>query len=86
MGVYCYVNFEVRERSAALSANAAFQNVLLHIPFINLFVAAGALPFYAGEGGTTAVCTLYRDGQLKQTYRYSITKKGAGWIVLLPFA
>jgi len=44
------------------------------------------LPYYAGEGGTTVVYTLYRDGQLTQTYRYPITKKGAGWIVLLPFA
>ena len=44
------------------------------------------LPYYAEEGGTTVVYTLYRDGQLTQTYRYPITKKGAGWIVLLPFA
>ena len=49
-------------------------------------VMVNALPYYAGEGGTTVVYTLYRDGQLKQTYRYPIIKKGAGWIVLLPFA
>jgi len=49
-------------------------------------VMVHALPYYAGEGGTTVVYTLYRDGQFKSAYRYPITKKGAGWIVLLPFA
>jgi hypothetical protein len=86
MGVYCYVNFEVRNPSAWLDAYGAVLYVLIAIPFVNLAVIAGALPVYAGEGGTTVVYTLYRDGQLTQTYRYPITKKGAGWIVLLPFA
>jgi hypothetical protein len=85
-GVYCYVNFEVRERPAWLDKYAAVQNVLLHIPIIQLAVVAGVFPYYVGEGGTTVVYTLYRDGRLKSAYRYPITKKGGGWIVLLPFA
>jgi len=75
-GVYCYIDFKVRERSPWLKPYRDIQT---------LFAAAVALPYYAGEGDTTVVYTLYRDGQLKQTYRYPITKQGAGWIVLLPF-
>ena len=85
-GVYCYVDFEVMERSAELSAYLGVQRVLIGIPIINLFLVAGVLPNYTGVGGTTVVYRLYRDGQLTQIYRYPITKKGAGWIVLLPFA
>jgi hypothetical protein len=85
-GVYCDVYFEVRERSSWLSAYGGVQSVLLNAPVINVFVAAGVLPYYAGEGGTTVVYSLYRDGQFKSAYRYPITKQGAGWIVLLPFA
>ena len=87
-GVYCYVNFEVRERSAWLSNYyGGVHKVILGMGLIySLAVMAGALPVYAGEGGTTVVYTLYRDGRLKAAYRYPITKQGGGWIVLLPFA
>jgi len=87
-GVYCYVNFEVRDRSDWISG---YVNVQIGAGIVTLgilmpAVLVNALPHYAGEGGTTVVYTLYRDGQLTQTYRYPITKKAAGWIVLLPFA
>jgi hypothetical protein len=76
-GVYCSIDFEVRMPSALWSGSD------LRLAF---YIVLGLLPYYTGEGGTTVVYTLCRDGQLKQTYRYSITKNGAGWIVLLPFA
>jgi hypothetical protein len=88
MGVYCYVDFDLRERSpwlngylhAQVVAGGATVGILLPAVFLNAF------PYYAGEGGTMVSYKLYRDGRFKQAYRYPITKKGAGWIVLLPFA
>ena len=87
-GVYCHIDFDVRDRSGWLTVYEGV-NVAALIGSLGLFAPAvmvNALPYYAGEGGTTVVYTLYRDGRLKQTYRYQITKQGAGWIVLLPFA
>jgi hypothetical protein len=88
MGAYCYVNFDLRERSPWLKGYLGAQVVagLVTLGILMPAVLVNALPHYAGEGGTTAVYSLYRDGQLTQTYRYPITKKAAGWIVLLPFA
>ena len=78
-GVYCSIGFEKRQPSAPW-----FQGVGdLRIAF---FILLGLFPYYTGDGGTTVVYTLFRNGQRMQTYRYPITKKGAGWIVLLPFA
>jgi hypothetical protein len=76
-GVYCSIDFEKRMPSA-LWTGADLRGAF--------FIVLGLLPYYTGEGGTTVVYTLYRDGQRMLTYRYPITKKGAGWIVLLPFA
>jgi hypothetical protein len=76
-GVYCSIGFEERMPSALWSGSD------LRVAF---YIALGVLPYYTGDGGTTVVYTLFRDGQRMQTYRYPITKKGAGWIVLLPFA
>lgn len=76
-GVYCSIGFEKRMPSALWSGSD------IRIAF---YIVLGLLPYYTGDGGTTVVYTLYRDGQRMQTYRYPITKKGAGWIVLLPFA
>lgn len=87
-GVYCHIDFDVRERSPWLTVYEGVNAAAL-IGSLGVFTPAvmvNALPYYAGEGGTTVVYTLYRDGRFKQTYRYPITKKGAGWIVLLPFA
>ena len=77
-GVYCSIGFEERMPSPLWGGLVDLQ--------IAFYVALGFLPYYTGEGGTTVVYTLYRDGQRMQTYRYPITKKGAAWIVLLPFA
>ena len=87
-GVYCHIDFDVRERSPWLTFYQVVNAGAL-IGSLGLFTPAvmvNALPYYAGGGGTTVVYTLYHDGRFKQAYRYPITKKGAGWIVLLPFA
>lgn len=87
-GVYCHIDFDVRERSFWLTVYEGINAAAL-IGSLGIFTPAvmvNALPYYAGEGGTTVVYTLYRDGRLQQTYRYPITKLGAGWVVLLPFA
>ena len=76
-GVYCSIDFETRMPSALWSGSD------LRLAF---YIVLGLLPYYTGDGGTTVVYTLFRNGQRMQTYRYPITKKGAGWIVLLPFA
>ena len=76
-GVYCSVDFTARIPSALRTGSD------LQFAF---YIALSLLPYYTEDGGTTVVYTLYRDGQQTQTYRYPITKKGAGWIVLLPFA
>ena len=83
MGVYCYVNFKLKERSPWLYGYLGAQ---FHSGFLIPAFLVNAFPYYAGQGGTTVSYKLYRDGQHMQTYRYPITKKGAGWIVLLPFA
>jgi len=79
-GVYCSIGFEERKPSAILGTWGGSD---LRLAF---FIVLGLLPYYTGDSGTTVVYTLYRDGQHMQTYRYPITKQGAGWIVLLPFA
>jgi hypothetical protein len=87
-GAYCYIDFEVRGPSPWVTGYFGTQVVVgvLTAGLGMLVPAFSLLPYYTGEGGTTVSYTLYRDGQRMQTYRYPITKKGAGWIVLLPFA
>jgi hypothetical protein len=82
-GVYCSIGFEERKPS-----DVWFQWLQRGggDPWVAFSILLGLLPYYTGDGGTTVVYTLYHDGQRMQTYRYPITKKGAGWIVLLPFA
>ena len=79
-GVYCSIGFEKREPSAPWFRWGGGS------PWVAFSILLGLLPYYTGDGGTTVVYRLYRDGQHMQTYRYPITKKGAEWIVLLPFA
>jgi len=82
------VDFEVREPSPWITAYLGTQvgAGIVSLEVLKLVPAFTLLPYYTGEGGTTVAYTLYRDGRLKQAYRYPITKQGAGWIVLLPFA
>lgn len=85
-GVFCQVEFEPTPPSSVVQAYLGSQAVFFLGGITALVPAFSLLPYYTDEGGTTAIYSLYRDGQLARTYRYSIKKKGAGWIVLLPFA
>jgi hypothetical protein len=87
-GAYCYIDFEVREPSLWVTGYLGTQVVagVASMGLLMLVPAFSLLPYYTGEGGTMVSYTMYRDGRHMQTYRYPITKKGAGWIVLLPFA
>jgi hypothetical protein len=86
VGVFCNVQFEPTPPSTAVQFYIGAQAVLIFGYITALVPAFTLLPYYTDEGGTTVIYSLYRDGQLARTYRYSIKKKGAGWIVLLPFA
>lgn len=43
-------------------------------------------PWWSSGAGYTVEYTLYVDGKKEHSYSYEITKKGVGWIGLLPFA
>jgi hypothetical protein len=86
VGVFCEVEFEPTPPSTAVQYYIGSQAVFFLGYITALVPAFSLLPYYTDEGGTTAIYSLYRDGQLARIYRYSIKKKGAGWIVLLPFA
>ncbi|QXE91263.1 hypothetical protein KP001_01600 [Geomonas subterranea] len=44
------------------------------------------LPVWSTRDGYIVQYNVYVDGQMKDTYRYDITRKGALWLGLLPFA
>jgi len=79
-GVYCHIGFYVRARTSPWLVAYFFFSIQFIVPAV-----VNLLPYYAGEGGTTVMYSLYRDGRLQQIYDYPITKQGAGWVVLLPF-
>lgn len=43
------------------------------------------LPAWSTHDGYNVKYNLYQDGQVKETYRYDITRKAGLWLVLLPF-
>lgn len=44
------------------------------------------LPFWSNHDGYRVAYTVYRDGQKVKTFEYDITRKGAVWLLLAPFA
>jgi hypothetical protein len=48
--------------------------------------ATAVIPWWSSDAGYTVEYLLYVDGKREHTYSYEITKKGVGWIVLLPVA
>ena len=71
-----HVHIEVftRPHSRAAMSRALFFRMTL-----------GALPWYSGQSGYTVNYHLYRDGTLKQIYRYEITRKVFMWLPLFLF-
>ena len=60
---------------------------LLPIPLALLLQASTAIvPWWSSGAGYTVEYILYVDGKRERSYSYEITKKGVGWIGLLPMA
>jgi len=85
-GFFCKVQFEPIPPSAVVQYFLEAQLQFINLGILALIPAFTLLPYYTDEGGTTVIYSLYQDGRLLKVYRYSIYKKGAGWIGLLPFA
>jgi hypothetical protein len=61
--------------------------LLLPIPLAVLLQMSTAIfPWWSSGAGYTVEYTLYVDGKQERSYSYEITKKGVGWIGLLPVA
>ncbi|OAI45721.1 hypothetical protein AYO43_01660 [Nitrospira sp. SCGC AG-212-E16] len=59
----------------------------LPISLVLLLQASTAIfPWWSSGAGYTVEYTLYVDGKRERSYSYEITKKGVGWIGLLPVA
>jgi hypothetical protein len=51
-----------------------------------LQMSTAIVPWWSSGAGYTVEYLLYVDGKRERSYSYEITKKGVGWIVLLPVA
>ncbi|MEO6306868.1 MAG: hypothetical protein ABIO96_14035 [Nitrospiraceae bacterium] len=61
--------------------------LLLPIYLVLLLQGSTALfPWWSSEAGYSVEYILYVDGKRERSYSYEITKKGVGWIGLLPVA
>jgi hypothetical protein len=85
-GMFCKVDFERIPPSTVVQQYLESQLQFINLGALALIPALTLLPYYTDEGGTTVIYSLYQDGLLRKEYRYSIHKKGAGWVGLLPFA
>src|SRR6185436_14372186 len=85
-GLFFKVQFEPIPPSTLVQYFLESQLQFINLGILALIPALTLLPYYTDEGGTTAIYSLYQDSRLLKAYRYSIHKKGAGWIGLLPFA
>ena len=61
--------------------------IAITIPLSVLLQSSTAIfPWWSSGAGYTVQYTLYVDGKRERSYSYEITKKGVGWIGLLPVA
>jgi hypothetical protein len=51
-----------------------------------LQMSTAIVPWWSSDAGYTVEYLLYVDGKRERSYSYKITKKGVGWIGLLPMA
>jgi hypothetical protein len=85
-GTYVSIEFHNHAPSSRAVSTALRQTGACHGIFFCLLGAWGAIPYYSDEGGLTVDYHLYEKGTPKHTYQYRIYKKGAGGLLLLPFA
>ena len=78
------VGTDSKEEAIAQMGKVPF---LLPIPLALLLQYSTAIfPWWSSGAGYTVQYTLYVDGKPERSYSYEITKKGVGWIGLLPVA
>jgi hypothetical protein len=87
LGEWLYGSFAApgsKEDEIAQMARVPF---LMPIPLALLLqVSIAVFPWWSSGAGYTVEYLLYVDGKRERSYSYEITKKGVGWIVLLPVA
>ena len=75
---------ESGSKEEAIAQTAKFS---LLLPLALLLQSATTIfPWWSSGAGYTVEYILYVDGKRERSYSYEITKKGVGWIVLLPVA
>jgi hypothetical protein len=85
-GTYVNIEFHIHAPSSGAVSTALRQTGGCNVILLCLLGAWGAIPYYSDEGGLTADYHLYKSGTPQHTYQYRIYKKGAGGLLLLPFA
>jgi len=85
-GTYVIVEFHNHAPSPGAVSTALRQTGGCNAIFLCILGAWGAIPYYSDEGGLTVDYHLYNNGTSQHTYQYRIYKKGAGGLLLLPFA
>jgi hypothetical protein len=85
-GTYVNVEFHNHAPSSGAVSTALRQTGGCNAILLCLLGAWGAIPYYSDEGGLTVDYHLYENGTPQHSYQYRIYKKGAGGLLLLPFA
>jgi hypothetical protein len=96
-GLYCLVlvwthHSELGESLVAQTGSKEITQ-MARVPFLApialvflLQTVTAVIPWWSSGAGYTVEYLLYVDGKRERSYSYEITKKGVGWIVLLPVA
>jgi hypothetical protein len=85
-GTYVNIEFHNHDPSPGAVSTALSQTSGCGVILLCLLGVWGAIPHYSDEGGLTVDYHLYKNGTPQHTYPYRIYKKGAGGLLLLPFA
>jgi hypothetical protein len=85
-GTYVNIVFHNHAPSPGAVSMALQQTGGCNVILLCLLGVWGAIPHYSDEGGLTVDYHLYKNGTPQHTYQYRIYKKGAGGLLLLPFA
>jgi len=85
-GTYVNIAFHNHAPSPGAVSTALRQTGGCNVLVLCLLGVWGAIPHYSDEGGLTVDYHLYKNGTPQHTYQYRIYKKGAGGLLLLPFA
>ncbi len=87
LGEYLYNTPVQRDSKEDFIAQMAKEPLLLPIPLaVLLQMSTAIVPWWSSGAGYTVEYILYVDGKEERSYSYEITKKGVGWIGLLPMA